>query len=128
LRLPVDPAASLDAAVEQAYAEGSAGLDGYLRQRPWLFENLLANQVWVGNFPFHPRRSLLAEYALLVSRYRLLELHLVGAAATEGELSDEVVVETIQAFDKYADSPDYWDRTLTLLSAADLLDPDTLLS
>jgi hypothetical protein len=134
LRLSLDPAASLDVAVVQAYGDGLARLRVYLRRRPWLLENVLANQLWVGNFPYHPRRGLLEEYALFISRHRLLELHLVGAAAAEGRrgrgggLSDALVVETIQAFDKYVDGPDFWERTLALLHHADLLHLDALLS
>ncbi len=87
----------------------------YLRRRPWLPEHALLNHVLLTSFPFHPTRSFFEEYALLVCRHGLLELHLVGAAAAEGELTDALVVETVQAFDKYADSGEYWDRTLALL-------------
>ena len=68
-----------------------------------------------GTFPFHPEHSFVDAWALLAFRHALLTLHLVGAAAWSGRLSDELLVETVQAFDKYADSPDYWERTLSLL-------------
>jgi lysine-N-methylase len=122
LALPTDPNAPLSRRSLAAYA---AALDGhvrpYLRARPHLVENVLANVIHLSTFPYHPRRSFADEYAVLVSRSALLVIHLVGAAAAEGTLSDDLVVETVQAFDKYADSPDYWERVLVLLRRQDAL-------
>ena len=122
LILPTDPNAPLSKRTLAAYA---AALDGhvrpYLRARPHLIENVLTNVVHLSTFPYHPRRSFADEYAVLVSRYAMLVIHLVGAAAGEGRLTDELVVETVQAFDKYADSPDYWERVLILLHRLDSL-------
>jgi lysine-N-methylase len=98
-----------------------AHLVPYLRRRPYVLEHALLNHILLSSFPFHPVRPFLEEYALLVCRFGLLELHLVGAAAAEGGLTDALVVETVQAFDKYADSADYWDRTLRLLRRSDAL-------
>ncbi|MDP8925111.1 MAG: flagellin lysine-N-methylase, partial [Chloroflexota bacterium] len=105
LGLPTDPNASLSSRTRAAYA---AALDGhvrpYLRARPHLLENLLANVIHVSTSPYHPRRSFASEYAVLVCRLAILIIHLAGAAAAERRLTDELVVETVQAFDKYADS------------------------
>ena len=120
LSLPPDPNAPLSRRAPAAYR---AALDGhvrpYLRARPHLLENVLTNVVHLSTFPYHPRRSFASEYAVLVCRVAMLRLHLVGAAAAEGWLTDELVVETVQAFDKYADSPDYWERVLVLLRQQD---------
>jgi hypothetical protein len=122
LRLPADPDAPLDEPTVQAYAAGLAQLRAYTRRKPHVLEHALLNQVLVSNFPFHPRLTFFEEYAILACRYALLALHLVGAAAATGALSDELLVETVQAFDKYADSPDYWRRTLNLLRQEAALD------
>jgi hypothetical protein len=103
------------------WAAGWASFEAYTVQKPWVFENLLVNQVLTSNFPFHPTRGFLEEWTILACRYALIALHLVGAAAAEGALTDALVVETIQAFDKYADSEDYWRRTLGLLRDEGLL-------
>ena len=120
LGLPTDPNAPLSRRTLAAYR---AALDGhvrpYLQARPHLLENLLTNVVHLSTFPYHPRRSFASEYAVLVCRVAMLEIHLVGAAAAEGRLTDALVVETVQAFDKYADSPDYWERVLVLLRQQD---------
>jgi hypothetical protein len=115
LQLAADPAEPPGPGLAAAYAAGRAALRAYLRARPYVLEHALLNQVYLGNFPFHPARGFFAEHAVLAARHALLKLHLIGAAAAAGSLSDAVVVETVQAFDKYADSPDYWERTLRLL-------------
>jgi hypothetical protein len=122
LGLPLRADEPLDPRTDERYAAArEAHLLPYLRQRPYVLEHALLNHILLSSFPFHPVRSFLEEYALLVCRFGLLELHLVGAAAAEGELTDALVVETVQAFDKYADSADYWDRTLRLLRRSDAL-------
>ena len=127
LNLPGDPTAPHGEGVAHAYATAvREHLRPYLRARPYVVEHALLNHVLLGTFPFHPERSLFEEYALFVCRYGLLKLHLVGAAAAEGALTDELVVETVQAFDKYPDSPDYWDRTLALLRREGALNPAAL--
>jgi hypothetical protein len=127
LGLPTDPNAPLSRRTLMAYR---AALDGhvrpYLRARPHLLENVLTNLVHLSTFPYHPRRSFASEYAVLVCRVAMLQIHLVGAAAAEGRLTDELVVETVQAFDKYVDGHTFWDRTLKLLRDERALDPPSL--
>ena len=66
--------------------------------RPYLLENLTLNQIWLGTFPYHPERPFADEHAILVFRIGLMRLLLAGAAAAEQSLTDELVVETVQAF------------------------------
>jgi lysine-N-methylase len=123
LGLPADADAPLGGRVAEAYFDAlRERFLPYVRNRPHVLANAIVNQIYTTSFPFHPERSFFDEYALLVARYVLLKLHLVGAAAAEGALTDELVVETVQAFDKYPDSPDYWQRTLNLLRRDDALD------
>ncbi|HEX6512060.1 MAG TPA: flagellin lysine-N-methylase [Chloroflexota bacterium] len=71
----------------------------FVRTRPHILDNYIQNQLWAGAFPFGGRR-LLDDYALLVLRFALIRLLLVGAAAGCGELNDSAVVEVIQPFER----------------------------
>ncbi len=101
-------------------------LEPYLEQHPYLLEHLALNQLWLGTFPYHPERTFAEEHALLAFRIGLARLHLIGAAAAEGGLTEPLVVETIQAFDKYVDGHQFWDRTLKLMRDERALDPSSL--
>jgi lysine-N-methylase len=131
LGLPDDVTSPLDGApgerVTAAYASARRDhLEPYLARRPWLFEHLLVNQIWLTTFPYHPERSFAEEHALLAFRVGLVRFQLVGAAAAEGGLTDALVVETIQAFDKYVDGHDFWERTFRLMQREQALDPASL--
>jgi lysine-N-methylase len=131
LGLPDDATTPLDGPlgerVSAAYAAGrQRHLDPYLTRRPYLFEHLALNQIWLGTFPYHPERTFAEEHALLTFRIGLIRLHLIGAAAAEGGLTDDLVVETVQAFDKYVDGQQFWDRTMKLLRDEQALDPPSL--
>jgi hypothetical protein len=131
LGLPTDSTTPLDGPLGErvgaAYTTARRRhLDPYLARRPYLFEHLALNLIWLGTFPYHPERSFAEEHALLTFRIGLMRLHLIGAAAAEGGLTDERVVETVQAFDKYVDGHQFWDRTMTLLRDEHALDPPSL--
>ena len=84
---------------EQAPAAYAAALQGlyepYLQRRPWLMENLLVSSVYTTPFPVDPARSLFDEYVMLVVRYAMVKLHLVGMSACHGELTDELMIRTV---------------------------------
>ncbi len=131
LGLPADAATPLDGAVGARVAEAYAAakrahLAPFLAQRPYFFENLVLNHIWLGTFPYHPERSFAEEHALMAFRVGLIRLHLVGAAAAEGALTEDLAVETVQAFEKYADSHEFWEHTTKLLRDERALDPGSL--
>jgi lysine-N-methylase len=131
LGLPDDATAPLEGAlgerVARAYANARRDhLEPYLAQRPWVFENLLVNQIWLTTFPYHPERTFAEEHALLAFRVGLVRFQIVGAAAHGGALTDDLLVETVQAFDKYVDGHDFWDRTYRLMKREKALDPASL--
>ena len=131
LGLPADATTPLDGPLGERVAAAYAAarrdhLEPYLARRPYLFEHLALNQLWLGTFPYHPERTFGEEHALLAFRIGLARLHLVGAAAAEGALTDALVVETVQAFDKYVDGHSFWDRTIKLLRDERALDPPSL--
>jgi len=125
LRLPADSGAPLDRQTGEAYAHAlAAHVRPYLSTRPRLLENALVNWVHHSTFPYHPDRTFHEDGVILACRHATLVLHLAGAAAAEDGLTDALAIETIQAFDKYADSPDYWDRMLAQLRTATPLASD----
>jgi hypothetical protein len=131
LGLPEDATSPLDGALGEHVATAYAAarrehLEPYLAERPYLLEHLALNQLWLGTFPYHPERSFAEEHALLAFRIGLMRLHLVGAAAAEGALTDALVVETVQAFDKYVDDLSFWDRTTKMLRDERALDPSSI--
>jgi lysine-N-methylase len=97
------------------YAAGRQRLRRYVEHSPHVLENWLRAVALLGNFPYHPERGFFQEWAIFALRYGLVRVQLIGAAAAEGELTDDLVVETVQAFDKYVDGDEYWRRTLGLL-------------
>ncbi|MCC7372203.1 MAG: flagellin lysine-N-methylase [Chloroflexi bacterium] len=131
LGLPADPSTPLEGPlgerVSAAYGRAvSRHLGPYLAGRPFLLENLTLNQVWLGTFPYHPERSFADEHAILAFRIGLMRLMLAGAAAAEGGLTDALVVETVQAFDKYVDGHQFWDRTIKMLRGEHAQDPPSI--
>jgi lysine-N-methylase len=131
LGLPEDATSPLDGAVGERVATAYATarrehLEPYLAERPYLLEHLALNQLWLGTFPYHPERTFAEEHGLLAFRIGLMRLHLAGAAAAEGVLTDALVVETVQAFDKYVDDLSFWDRTSKLLRDEQALDPPSI--
>ena len=75
----------------------------YVEEHPHILENYLVNQVLASYFPFEGNRSFFDEYVMLVVRYALVKLHLVGVAAYERRLDDSLVVEVIQSFQRAVD-------------------------
>jgi hypothetical protein len=131
LGLPDDATTPLDGSLGERLATSYAAarrqhLEPYLARRPYLLEHLALNQLWLGTFPYHPERTFAEEHALLAFRIGLTRLLLTGAAAAEGALTDALVVETVQAFDKYADDLSFWDRIMRLLRDERALDPPSI--
>jgi hypothetical protein len=131
LGLPADATTPLEGALQERVSAAYAAarrqyFDPYLESRPYLFENLALNQLWLDTVPYHPERTFSEQHALMTFRIGLMRLHLIGAAAAEGALTDALVVETIQAFDKYVDGHQFWDRTFTMLRDERALDPPSL--
>jgi lysine-N-methylase len=112
LALPADPAAALGPETRAAYEQARQRWARYVASRAWLLENYLANHIWLSSFPFQPPGSFFDAYTRLICRYAIVRLHLIGAAGSVDEVGNDLVIETIQAFEKYADTPDYWQRVL----------------
>lgn len=97
----------------------------YMAQRPQLMENLVVNAVYASAFPFTVGRTLYEDYAVLAVRYCFVKLHLVGAAAAEGALTDQIVVDIINVLERAVDhTPPYQQHILEVLGKQQLRDMD----
>jgi hypothetical protein len=112
---------SANRTLRSCYAVGREHYRRYVDQSPHVLDNWLRAVALLGSFPYHPERGFFLEWAIFALRYGLVRLQLIGAAAAEGELTDDLVVETVQAFDKYVDGDEYWRRTLGLLERNGML-------
>ena len=87
--------------VRRAYAAADRTfLRPYLAEKPHVLENAILNYAYWTDFPYTQGFSFLEDYSLLVLHHAMLTLHLVGVAAHEGRLSDELVVFAIQSTER----------------------------
>ncbi len=94
----------------------------FLGRYPYALENLLVNHVLVSLFPFTPDRTLFEDYVIFIVRYALIKLHLVGAAACERRLTEELFIETIQSFERAIEhNIDYIELMLKMLRELNMI-------
>jgi lysine-N-methylase len=91
-----DAAARYEAAARGFY-------EPYMAQRPYIMENLLISCIYASSFPFAAERTILDEYLALLMTYVVTKVHLIGAAAGERNLSDEIVVEVVHVLQRAID-------------------------
>lgn len=72
----------------------------FIKEHSYILENYLVNLVFKNMFPFSETDKPYDAYMILVVRYSLIKLNLVGIAAFREGLSEKVVVEFIQTFSK----------------------------
>ncbi|MBI4213671.1 MAG: flagellin lysine-N-methylase [Chloroflexi bacterium] len=112
-----DEAASV-AAYEDAVARFVAP---YVAANPHVLGNYLVNEMLVTPFPFSSGSTVFENYVMLVARYALVKLHLVGVAAFEQRLDDALVVEVIQPFQRAVDHHrQFLDHAISLLRQNDV--------
>ncbi|HZT07078.1 MAG TPA: flagellin lysine-N-methylase [Chloroflexota bacterium] len=89
----------------------------FIRSRPHILHNYLLSQLHASPFPFSDGRSPLADLALAVARYALLQLLLVGVGAFEGRMTEELFVEVVQPFERaVGHDPRYLRHVLDVLT------------
>lgn len=92
----------------------------YIEQRPWVMPNLLSSYIYGSFFPIESA-SLFDDYVMLVVRYALIKLHLVGLAAHHGTLTDELLVQAVYLFQRAVDhDPRYLAHAFELLKKQDI--------
>lgn len=72
----------------------------FMRTHDYLIENYLVNFMFKDLFPASEGENAFDAYMMLVIRYALIKLHLIGISAHRKELTEDTVVGFIQAFSK----------------------------
>ncbi len=88
VRRILDAVAGYDEARETLYRP-------YVARRSQVLENRLVNQVYASTFPFVIGRSFFDEYVMFATRFAVTKAHIVGMAAAQGRLTDELVVDVV---------------------------------
>jgi lysine-N-methylase len=86
--------------LDELSAHYQAAYDQYYRpamdELGYILENYLVNQVFSRVFPMRDQSTnLFGEYILLVTRYSMVKMHLIGIAAHRQGLNAEVIVDLI---------------------------------
>ncbi len=87
----------------------------FFKEKDYIFENYLVNQVFTRLFPF-TRGSYLDLYRELVCNLSVLQVLLVGIAAKNKELNDELVTQLFQTFARNSNhNSGHFDKLITSL-------------
>ena len=87
----------------------------YFKDKEYIFENYLVNQVFTRLFPY-TRGSYLDLYRELVCNLSVVQVLLVGIAAKNKGLSDELVVQLFQTFARNSNhNSGHFDKLITSL-------------
>ena len=113
LRRTTSPGAESVAAYDSAVRDV---FQPFFAARPHILQNFLVNGVYASSFPFSGGRKPFDDYVLLAVRFALLKMLLVGVAAHQGQLTDELVIETVQPFEQvFTHDPNFLRHVLKLL-------------
>ena len=111
----VENAALEDLTIKYAEAYNKYYLP-YMEVKEYILENYLVNTVFKEMFPFGQHMSVFENYTLLISRYAMIKLNLVGMAAFHEGLNDELVIKAIQSISHQVDhNPGYMAYLIELL-------------
>ncbi|MFD2615559.1 flagellin lysine-N-methylase [Paenibacillus gansuensis] len=88
---------SITANYKKAYKDYYAE---YFNSREYIYENYLVNYVFSKLFPFSTKGSVFDSYLMLVLHYALIKMQLIGIAAFNKQLNDEIVIKLIQSFSR----------------------------
>ncbi|HWP95349.1 MAG TPA: flagellin lysine-N-methylase [Syntrophomonadaceae bacterium] len=72
----------------------------FMEEREYIMENYLVNYVFKNLFPFSSEQNVFENYVMLVIRYALIKMHLIGMAAFHQGLTDDLAILLIQSFAK----------------------------
>lgn len=71
----------------------------YIKDREYIFENYLVNNVFQGMFPYKDD-NFFNEYMILVLNYSIIRLLLTGIASCDKELTDTMVIDLVYSFSR----------------------------
>ncbi|MFY0546369.1 flagellin lysine-N-methylase [Brevibacillus sp. H7] len=99
----------------------------FLQEHGYVLENYLVNYVYSRLFPLFGNRSVYDEYVVFLLHYVLIQLHLIGIAASQQGLSAEEAVSFIQTFSRmYEHDSSYFVKALDILNEKELTGLDDL--
>lgn len=83
----------------------------FMNQSSYMIENYLVNYVFKNWFPIdYP--TLFESYQMLVLHFAIIKIHLIGVAADENELTEEVVVKIVQQIVKAIEHNNEYIKTM----------------
>lgn len=72
----------------------------FMEKHEYILENYLVNYVFRTLFPFGSLKSVFDEYAMLILRFSLIKMHLIGISGYTKEINFDIVIKLIQSFEK----------------------------
>ncbi|NGQ97427.1 hypothetical protein G3578_20010 [Brevibacillus sp. SYP-B805] len=89
----------------------------FQREHAYMLENYLVHSVFAQLFPFSmPGETLFAEYLVLILRYALMRMHLIGMAAAHQGMTPDLALILMQSFSRtYEHDVAFYSKTLRLL-------------
>lgn len=90
------------------YQESYSNLyKAFMKDNEYMLENYVVNYVFKNLFPYD-YNSLFESYMMLVIHFTLIKLHLIGMAAKQQQLTQEMVIECVQQLAKIVEhNPSY---------------------
>ena len=88
----------------------------FMAGHEYILENYLVNYVFKNLFPLGGGKNLFENYIMMVVHYALIKMHLIGMAAFNRGLTEEVVIKLIYSFARAVEhNPPYLRHVLRLL-------------
>ncbi|MFY0520164.1 flagellin lysine-N-methylase [Lysinibacillus sp. UGB7] len=79
----------------------------FMKEHEYMLENYIVNYVFKNLFPYD-YQSLFESYMMLVVHFTLIKLHLIGMAAKQQQLTQEMLIECVQQLAKIIEhNPSY---------------------
>ena len=90
----------------------------YIDQREYIFENYLVNYMFIKTFPFIGTEKVFDNYVMMILKYSLMKMHLIGMAGYYKEgFNEEHIIKLIQSFEKVVEhSPKFIEHMYKLIT------------
>lgn len=90
----------------------------YLREKEYVFENMLVHNMFTNKFPFQNHElSMYENYIALMSHYAILKTVISAAAQRAGTINDELVLKLIYSFARLQEHNCEYDATILSIAA-----------
>jgi lysine-N-methylase len=75
----------------------------YMENKEYILENYLVNYTFMNLFPYDEDKSVYQQYILLVLRFALIKMLLIGLSAYHKEISENLIVRLFYSFTRVVD-------------------------